>query len=163
MARCARLRRAAGWLLAGVVGIVTLAVVGHAAQTFTTPNAAFIPYNLGQDSGLPITLPSNQTVLVMGGDTDFAGNGDRGVGQATLVRNSVDGTLTWVSFDHEFVTALGNGGGLAAGDTHNQVVPVFYLDQQALVVVESSSTNNIQIVNTDSTTSGHKGNVTMIW
>src|SRR5216683_181763 len=45
--------RAAGWLLAAVVGVLTVAVVAHATQAIATPNISTISYSLtsGASSG----------------------------------------------------------------------------------------------------------------
>ncbi len=153
---------AARLALAAAVAILTFAIVAHAAQTLTTPNAALIAYNLGQNASQQITLPSNVTVLVMGSDLDFAGTGDRGVGQANLVRNSVEATLTWVAFDFTLISS-GSGSGFTVGDSHNVIVPILSLDRVGYVHVRSTVGNNIEIVNADTTTPGHKGSVTMVW
>jgi hypothetical protein len=162
MARHDKVSRSFSLLLAGAVAILAFAVVAHAAQTLTTPNAVLIAYNLGPNANLSINLPSNETVLVMGSDLDFAGTGDRGIGQANLVRNSVEGTLTWVEFDYT-VIVFGGGSGLTTGDSHGTIVPILSLDRVGYVYVRSTISNNIEIVNTDSKNPGHKGSLTMIW
>ena len=157
MTRRDKISRAGSLLLAGIVVIVAFAVAAHAAQTFTTPNAAFISYslNIGEVSS-PITLPSNVTVHVMGCDLDFAETGDRGVGQATLVRNSVIAAITWVS------SSIGDTF-VSSGDFASPFGEweVFYLDANHLVFVAATA-SNLKIANTDSNF-GHKGNLTMIW
>src|SRR5436190_19581750 len=63
-------------LMAIVVVIITSMVAANATQTITTPNAAFISYNLvaGANSA-PITPATNRAVLVMGCCTTAGGAG----------------------------------------------------------------------------------------
>src|SRR5207248_3340708 len=66
-------------LLATVVAIITSIVVANATQSITTPNAAFISYNLAPSANsAPITPTTNRSVLVMGCCTTLS---DQGVGQ----------------------------------------------------------------------------------
>src|SRR5438552_2555862 len=79
-------------LMATVVAIITSVVVANATQSITTPNAAFIPYNLaaGADSAA-ITPATSRSVLVMGCTTTspFQGLG----GQVNLLH--IAGTGIW--------------------------------------------------------------------
>jgi hypothetical protein len=70
-------------LLATVVTIITSIVVANATQTITTPNAAFISYNLAAGANsAPITPVTNRSVLVMG----FCTTGlEASVGQVSLL------------------------------------------------------------------------------
>src|SRR5215472_14910809 len=71
-------------LLATVVAIITCLAVANATQTITTPNAAFISYNLnGAANSASITPASSRSVLVMGCCTTA---NDQGVGQVPLLR-----------------------------------------------------------------------------
>src|SRR5712692_9604251 len=150
MTRRDKISRAGSLLLAGIVVTVAFAVVAHAAQTFTTPNAAFISYslNIGEVSS-PITLPSNVTVHVMGCDLDFAETGDGGVGQATVVRNCVIGTMRWISSSWDANFEEGQVGGPGS-------FVVFYPDTNHLVYV-AATTSTLEIANSDSHF-GHNGN-----
>src|SRR5262249_44736186 len=83
-------------LLATVVAIVTCLAVANATQTVTTPNAAFISFNLAAGTNsAAITPASNRAVLVMGCDTD---GGDQGVGQVSLL-HLPSGGIQWAGYE----------------------------------------------------------------
>jgi hypothetical protein len=164
MVRREKISRAAGLFLAALIGIVTVGLVAHAAQLITTPNAMQIPYSLAVGSpSVPIALPVNQPVLVMGSDSDFANNGNGGVGQAVIMRSTGDNTLRSIGFDFgadAFVEQKLYGTASSGF--------IFALDQTRLVWVESNG-KNIFVSNGDDQSSGpgqpigHTGVVTMIW
>src|SRR5262245_17777307 len=88
--------RWAAMLLATVVTIITSAVVANATQTITTPNAAFISYNLTVGaSSAAITPVTNKSVLVMGCCTV---SGAQGVGQVSLL-HLPSGGFVWVGLE----------------------------------------------------------------
>src|SRR2546423_6419774 len=65
--RIQKFSRPAVILMATVVVIITSIVVAKATQTITTPNAAFISYNLAMNTdSAPITPTGTRSVLVMG-------------------------------------------------------------------------------------------------
>ena len=77
-------------LMATVVAIITSMVAANATQTITTPNAAFISYNLvaGANSAA-VTPVTNKSVLAMGCETTAGG-----VGQVSLLHTPGVG-MTW--------------------------------------------------------------------
>src|SRR5204863_9772400 len=80
-------------LMATVVAIITSIVVANATQTITTPNAAYITYNLAPGaSSAPITPATSKSVLVMGCCTS---GGDQSVGQVSLF-HIPSGGMVWV-------------------------------------------------------------------
>src|SRR5438270_3726546 len=92
-------------LMATVVAIITSMVVANATQTITTPNAAFITYNLAAGANsAAITPATNRSVLVMGCCTTL---GDLGVGQVSLLHSP----STWI----EWVGLESSGGAIATG------------------------------------------------
>src|SRR2546421_12599395 len=87
-------------LMATVVAIITSMVVANATQTITTPNAAFISYNLAAGTNsAPITPASNRSVLVMGCCTTL-----QGVGQVSLL-HSLSVGIFWVGLESPFGAA----------------------------------------------------------
>src|SRR5205085_11206169 len=83
-------------LMAAVVAIITSVVVANATQTFATPNAAYITYNLtGVANSAPITPATSKSVLVMGCCTT---SGDLAVGQVTLL-HIPSGGIKWFGFE----------------------------------------------------------------
>ena len=86
--------RAAAMLLATIVAIITCLAVANAAQTITTPNAAFITYNLAPGANsAAITPATNKSVLVMGCCTTPA---YWGVGHVSLLHIPSVG-IEWVA------------------------------------------------------------------
>src|SRR5438477_8742796 len=88
-------------LLATVVAILTTMVVANATQTITTPNAAFITYNLAAGANSAVITPStNKSVLVMGCCT----TGSPGVGQVSLLH--IPGfAIEWVGLESNSAAA----------------------------------------------------------
>src|SRR5260370_1715851 len=101
-------------VLATVVAIITSIVVANATQTITTPNAAFISYNLATGANsAAITPAGTRSVLVMGCVSDQSG--DEGVGQVSLLRIP-SAFLQWVGLESTFNAAITQGVGLNTGD-----------------------------------------------
>jgi hypothetical protein len=100
--------RPAAILMATVVAIITSMVVANATQTITTPNAAFISYNLAADgNSAPITPASNRSVQVMGCCT--TPNTTAGVGQVSLIRiPSTD--IRWIGLESPSNSPQHDGG-----------------------------------------------------
>ena len=139
-------------LLATVVAIITSVVVANATQTITTPNAAFISYNLvaGANSAA-ITPATNRWVLVAGCCTTLA---DPGVGQVNLLH--IPSTLiNWVGLESAGPAAITSGGANSA-PAH-----IVYIDANHLVDIQVASADTIRVHNGDAAT--RAGNVTLVW
>lgn len=144
--------RPARLLLAGIVAMLTFAVVAPAIQTITTPNAATFSYALaaGGISGAFFPVAS-QPVLVMGCQNEV---GFRGVGQVTLLR--VPGNfLEWVGLESTAGAAITQGFSAALG-TH-----IVYLDFSHQVDIEVNSADSFRIHN--SSGGFRSGVVRLIW
>jgi len=144
--------RYAGLSLAFVVAVLTLAVVGKAAQTVTVPNAVNITYNLaaGANSGV-ITPVSNQAILMIGSQTAL---GYRGVGMATLLHVPAS-FMEWTGVESPSNAVITSGFSGVAG-TH-----ILYLDFSHLVDVQVASPDTILIHNANSI--NMTGNLEFIW
>jgi hypothetical protein len=140
-------------LLATAVVIITSMVVANATQTITTPNAAFISYNLaGGANSAPITPVTNKSVLVMGCCTTTGGSAS--VGQVSLVH--IPSTLIeWVGLESPTGAAITSGSSTVAG-TH-----IVYIDGFQTVDIEVNSADTIRVHNGAATT--RAGNATLIW
>jgi hypothetical protein len=141
--------RWAAMLLATVVAIITCLAVANATQTITTPNAAFISYNLaaGKDSAA-ITPASNKSVLVMGCCTTLGGSG-----HVSLVNAA--NAFEWVGLDSAFGAAITQGASNTAGDH------IVYIEENHYVDIQVASQNTIRVHNGSPFTLA--GNVTLIW
>jgi hypothetical protein len=139
-------------LLAGVVAILTLAVVAQATQTITTPNAAFVSYNLAAGANSAAIFPAaNQSVLVMGTCTTL---NFRGVGHVTMLR--IPGSfLEWVGLESTAGSSITEGFSGVAG-TH-----IVYLDFSHQVDIEVNTTDSFRVHN--GSPAVRTGNVTLIW
>src|SRR5262249_29289202 len=139
-------------LLATVVAIITSIVVANATQTITTPNAAFISYNLANfgNSGA-ITLATNKSVLVMGCCTGVA---NQGVGQVSLLHIPNAG-IFWVGLESN------PHGGITQGNSGAFGTHIVYIDFNQVVDIEVASNDTIFIHN--SIIAAEAGNVTLIW
>jgi hypothetical protein len=137
--------------MATAVAIITSMVVANATQTITTPNAAFISYNLavGANSA-PITPVTNRSVLVMGCCTTV-----RGVGQVSLL-HFPSFAITWVGLESQPSSAITNGDNSTAG-TH-----IVFIDGFHLVDIQVASADTIRVHN-GNTSFTMAGNVTLIW
>jgi hypothetical protein len=139
-------------LLVGVVATLTLAVVAQATQTITTPNAAFISYNLAPGANSAAIFPAaNQSVLVMGTCTTL---NFRGVGHVTMLRIPAS-FLEWVGLESHAGAAITQGFSGVAG-TH-----IVYLDFSHQVDIEVNTTDSFRVHN--GAAARRTGNVTLIW
>ena len=140
--------------MAIVVVIITSMVAANATQTITTPNAAFISYNLAANTNsAPITPATNRSVLVMGCCTTVP---FEGVGQVSLLH--VPSTLIdWVGLEsyNGPTPAITSGGNNAAG------AHIVYIDVAHQVQIQVASADTILIHNGSAGT--RAGNVTLIW
>ena len=164
MVRRETISRAASLLIAALIGVVTVAVIAHASQSITTPNAMQIPYDLSFTAeSVPIALPVNQPVLVIGSDSDFTKNGNFGLGQATMNSNTNDQLIYLIAIDY------GSGATSSFNVTsYGSITRVFELDAQGLVDLRTDG-RTIFVLNLDNSSSGtgvgveHRGVVKMIW
>lgn len=143
---------AARLLLAGVVAMLTFAVVAPAIQTITTSNAASFSYALvaGGISGSFVPVAS-QPVFVMGCQLEL---GFRGVGQVTLLR--IAGSfLEWVGLESTAGATITQGFSATVG-TH-----IVFLDYSHLVDIEVASADSFRIHN--SSTGLRSGVVRLFW
>ena len=135
--------------MATVVAIITSVVVANATQTITTPNAAFISYNLAAGANTAaITPATNRSVLVMGCSTTNVG-----VGQVSLLH--IPGAMIWVGLESTSPAAITQGDSDTAG--HH----IVYIDFDHLVDIQLASADTIRIHNGTNGTAA--GNVTLIW
>ena len=140
-------------LLATVVAIITTIVVANATQTITTPNAAFISYNLAnQANSAPITPASNRSVLVMGCCTTPVGA--EGVGQVSLLHVPSSG-MSWVGLNSYSTAAI------TSGDSPTAATHIVWIDHYQLVDIRVASADTILIHNSAAGT--RAGNVTLVW
>jgi hypothetical protein len=139
-------------LLATVVAILTCVTVVNATQTITTPNAAFIAYNLAVGaSSAAITPVTNKPVLVMGCCTTA---GNRGVGQVTL-QHIPSTFIEWFGLEFQSPATITQGYGSTAG-TH-----IVYIDFNHQVDIQVASTDTILVHNGNGV--AEAGNVTLVW
>ena len=137
--------------MATVVVIITSMVAVNATQTITTPNAAFISYNLAAfTNSAPITPASNRSVLVMGCCTTA---GFQSVGQVSLLSSSSE--IGWVGLESFSPAAITSGSSSAAG-TH-----IVYINSSHQVDIQVNSADTIRVHNYAAATLA--GNVTLIW
>src|SRR5437762_3016627 len=121
-------------LMATVVAIITSIVVANATQTITTPNAAFISYNLAPNANsAPITPATNKSVLIMGCCTTI---GNTGVGQVSLFHIPSD-FIEWVGLESPNSPAITGGANSTAG-TH-----IVYIDFYHQVDIQVASGDTI--------------------
>jgi len=148
--------RWAAMLLATVVAIITSIVVANATQTITTPNAAFISYNLVPGAfSAAITPASNKSVLVMGCCT--SATFVAGVGQVSLL-HFPSAFIVWTGLESTTGTTgsvITQGTGASAG-TH-----IVYIDSFHQVEIQVAGKDTIRIHNGSSSVAA--GNVTLIW
>jgi hypothetical protein len=140
--------------MATVIVIITSMVVANATQTITTPNAAFISYNLAAGANsAPITPATNKSVLVMGCCTTSF---DQGVGQVSLL-HIPSAFIEWFGLE---TTSTGNAtttsGATGVAGTH-----IVYLEFAHSVDIRVASADTILIHNGAAAT--RAGNVTLVW
>ena len=146
--------RVAQLLLTGVVATLTLAIVAHATQTITVPNAVSVSYALaaGGNSGA-ITPVADAPVLVMGVQTAV---GNRGVGHVTMLRPTVaPNFLEWVGLESTAGAVITQGFSGALG-TH-----IVYLDFSHTVDIEVNTPTSFRIHNGNA--AAQTGVVRLIW
>lgn len=159
-----KLRRFGSLALAAVIAMLTLSVMVHAVQVITTPNAAFISYNLATSgtNSVPITPVAGQAVLVMGTETGATDCSNPGVGQVSLLRSA--GTpspfitppmLVWTGLESTSSSVITQGASATAG-TH-----ILYIDSGHRVDLQVNTASTFVVHN--GSCGGVKGNVTMIW
>jgi hypothetical protein len=142
-------------LMATVVAIITSMVVANATQTITTPNAAFITYNLATNtSSAPIAPVASRSVLVMGCCTT---NAFGAVGQVSLLHIPSAG-FEWTGLESYPSAAIASGKSNTAG-TH-----IVYIDSGHVMEIQTASADTILIHNRGLPVSATlAGNVTLIW
>jgi len=136
-------------LMATVVVIITSMVAANATQSLTTPNAAFISYNLAAGvNSAPITPATNKSVLVMGCCTT-----NQGVGQVSLLHTP--SFIYWVGLESWSGAAITQGSSGGAG------VHIVFISGNHDVDIRSASADTILVRNLSGVT--RAGNVTLIW
>jgi len=143
------------FVLASIVTILTLAVVGQAVQTITTPNYLTVAYNLvsGANSSA-ITPAANLPVLVLGDQTT---GGNVGSSLVTIVNSVGQGNyLVWNGFE-SFGAGLTTGYGPRAG------VHIIFIDNAHCVDLKVNNTTSFLVHNGCTYSVPETGNVTLIW
>jgi hypothetical protein len=139
-------------LMAIAVAIITSMVVANATQTITTPNAAFISYNLaGGTNSAPITPAASRWVLVGGCCTTPP---NQGVGQVSLL-HIPSGFIEWVGLESPTSAAITSGAASTPG------IHIVYIDGFKTVDIQVASADTIKIHNAAAAT--RAGSVTLIW
>jgi hypothetical protein len=147
-----KIRRYGSLLLAVAVVVLTLAVVGNAAQSLTVPNAAIVTYNLAAGANsAAITPVANQSVFLMGSQTTA---GYRGIGMATILHVPAS-FIEWVGVESPSAAAVTSGFSATVG-TH-----ILYLDFSHLVDVQVAGPDTIRIHNGNSV--NQTGDLKLIW
>jgi hypothetical protein len=150
--RIQKFSRAGVILLATVVAIITSVVVANATQTITTPNAAFIPYNLAAGANsAAITPATSRSVLVMGCCTTTS---VQGVGQVSLQHIPSAG-FSWTGLE-SFGPSAVTGGSSATTGTH-----IVSIDAGQIVEIQVAGIDTIRIHNGSG--AARAGNVTLVW
>jgi hypothetical protein len=141
-------------LLATAVVILTTMVVANASQTFATPNAAKITYNLAPNANsAPITPAANTSVLVMGCCTT---TGLLAVGHVSLLHTP--GTLmAWTGVESH----SGMPTTFASGTSDAPGAHIVFIDAAHVVDIQMASVDTIRVHNGSAGT--RAGNVTLIW
>ena len=141
-------------LMATVVAIITSMVVANATQTITTPNAAFISYNLAMGvNSAPITPATSRSVLVMGCCTTIL---EQGVGQVSL-QHIPSKYIEWVGVE----SYNGSPSTITSGLSFVVTTHIVWIDYAHKVDIQVASVDTIRVHNADSSTKA--ANVTLIW
>jgi multisubunit Na+/H+ antiporter MnhB subunit len=150
--------RPAKFILAVIVGALTLAVVGHATQTIVTSNSAVYTYTLNPgQTGENISPPADTPVWITADQTGtVCGCDDVGSSFMTLVNSSVDRELVWNGFES-------NKGGLTAGFNPTLGTHIMYIDFSHLVDLEVNNGTSFHVTNSSSNGATANGSVTMDW
>jgi hypothetical protein len=149
--------RPAKLMLAVLVAIATLAIVGKAAQTITTPNAASFTYSLapGASSG-NIAPAANVPVMILADQTGTVCDCDNvGSSLMTVVSSTVDHELVWNGFES-------NKGGLTEGFSPTAGTHIMFIDFGHIVDLQVTNATSFHVHNA-STSERYNGNVTLIW
>jgi len=139
--------------MATLVAIITSVIVANATQTITTPNAAFVSYNLAAGANSAAITPATNRWVLVGGCTTGV-SFVQGVGQVSLL-HIPSNSITWVGLEGGVSPAITAGSNDTAG-TH-----IVYIDIGHFVQIQMASADTIQIHNGSSAT--RAGNVTLIW
>jgi hypothetical protein len=152
--RIQKFSRPAVILMAAVVVIITSVVVANAAQTFTTPNSAFVSFNLAAGANsAPITPASSRSVQVMGCCTTL---GYQAVGQASLLHIPSAGIeLVGLESYNGSPAAITQGNSATLG-TH-----IVAISLTRTIDIQVASASTIRVHNGAIGTVA--GNVTLIW
>jgi hypothetical protein len=138
--------------MATIVAIITSMVAANATQSITTPNAAFVSYNLAAGANSAAITPATNRWVLVGGCCTTAG--DTAVGQVSLLH--LPGALIqWVGLESWLGAAI-TSGIAQGGGTH-----VVYIDSTHLVDIQVASPDTILIHNGSVGT--RAGNVTLVW
>ncbi len=126
--------------MATVVAIITSIVVANATQTITTPNAAFISYNLAAGANSAVITPaSNRSVLIMGCCTTSP---ILGVGQVSL--QHVPSTfIEWTGLE----SYNGSPSTITSGLSNMAGAHIVSIDFSHLVDIQVASADTILIHN----------------
>jgi hypothetical protein len=152
--------RWAAMLLAAVVAIITCLAVANATQTITTPNAAFISYNLAAGANsAAITPATSRAVLVMGCCTTLLGAQGvyGGVGQVSL-EHIPSGLIEWTGLESPTTPS---GATITSGFSSTAGHHIVFIDFNHLVDIQVASADTILIHNGSAGT--RTGNVTLVW
>jgi len=149
--------RPARYVVAAIVVTVTLAVLGHAVQTISTPNAVSLTYGLAPGTnGLSITPVADRPVLIVADQTGVTCHCDNvGSSLVTVVNSTVDGELVWNGFES-------NKGGLTAGFSPTAGTHIAFIDFGHLVDLQVTNATSFHVHNS-STNETYNGNVMLIW
>lgn len=151
--------RLPGVILAVLIAVTTLAIVGNAIQTITTPNMSNTAYALAPGANSAnLTIPVfNSPVLLMGNCTTV---GRRGVAQVTIHRTSVAPLfLQWVGLSSPFgPTVVGDWW---PGGVNPHIVWLDFAHQVELRVVSASQVDVRSLIPAGGPVA--TGVVTMIW
>jgi predicted small integral membrane protein len=154
--RIQKFSRPGAILMATVVVIITSMIVANAAQTFTTPNSAFVSYSLAAGANsAPITPVASRSLLVIGCCTT---SGNRGVGQVSLL-HIPSFNISWVGLE----SYAGVPAAITQGASNTVGTHIVFIDGNHVVDIQvaSAGANTIQIHNGSSGTQA--GNVTLVW
>jgi hypothetical protein len=139
-------------LMATVVAIITSIVVANAAQTFITPNSAFVPYSLAAGANSAVITPATgRSVLVMGCCTTTSG-----VGQVSLQHIPSTGMI-WAGLE----SWNGNPSTITSGLSGTAGTHIVYIEGDHSVDIQVASADTIRVHN--GSTGTRAGNVTLIW
>ena len=153
-----RLKLVGPWaaMMALLIGTLTVVCLQRAIADQAVANAVFVSYDLtAGSSSAAITVPANQSVLVMGCCTTY---GWRGVGQVVM-ECEPDEFLQWVGLNSNSDTSThGTTTDGFSGTVRTKIVSIDYVGQVHLEVFNGNSF----VVKNDASTA-RNGNVTLIY